>query len=44
MFAEVYRLVNGKYRLEGEFKDENYIFDLDDKCTFEFSFKEVFDI
>ena len=44
MFAEVYRLRNGKYRLEGEFKEESYTFELDDECGFEFSFKEIFDI
>ena len=44
MFAEVYKLINGKYKLEGEFKEENYTFDLDNECTFDFSFKEVFDI
>ncbi len=44
MFAEVYRLKNGKYRLEGEFKEESYTFHIDNECSFEFSFKEVFDI
>jgi Uma2 family endonuclease len=44
MFAEVYELKNGKYRLAGEFKEENYSFELDDNCSFDFSFKEVFDI
>jgi len=44
MFAEVYKLTNGKYRLEGEFKEESYTFNLDDECNFDFSFKEVFDI
>jgi len=44
MFAEVYKLINGKYKLEGEFKEETYRFDLDNECTFDFSFKEVFDI
>ncbi len=44
MFAEIYKLSNGKYRLEGEFKEESYNFNLDDECDFEFSFKEVFDI
>ena len=44
MFAEVYKLTNGKYRLEGEFKEESYTFNLDDECDFDFSFREVFDI
>jgi Uma2 family endonuclease len=44
MFAEVYKLTNGKYRLEGEFKEESYTFNLNDECSFKFSFKEVFDI
>ena len=44
MFAEVYRLSNGKYRLEGEFKDERYRFELDEGCGFEFSFEKIFDI
>lgn len=42
MFAEVYKLSNEKYRLEGEFKDENYTFELDNECSFSFSFQEVF--
>ncbi|HHD81919.1 MAG TPA: Uma2 family endonuclease [Campylobacterales bacterium] len=44
MFAEVYELKNGKYKLQGEFKNESYHFDLENVCTFEFSFAEVFDI
>ncbi|HIP50702.1 MAG TPA: Uma2 family endonuclease [Campylobacterales bacterium] len=44
MFAEVYELKKGKYKLKGEFKDEKYTFELEDECSFEFSFKEVFDI
>lgn len=44
MFAEVYKLKNEKYRLEGEFKEESYTFHIDNECGFEFSFKEVFDI
>ena len=43
MFAEVYRLHNGKYRLEGEFKKESYTFKLD-ACEFDFSFEMVFDL
>jgi len=44
MFAEVYRLDNGKYRLQGEFKNESYIFELEDECKIEFGFEDVFDI
>ena len=44
MFAELYELKKGKYKLKGEFKDENYTFELENECSFEFSFKEVFDI
>jgi len=44
MFAELYELKKGKYKLMGEFKEESYTFELDDECSFEFSFKEVFDI
>jgi len=44
MFAEVYELKNGKYKMQGEFKDEIFTFELDDECSFDFSFKEVFDI
>ncbi len=43
MFAEVYLLQNGNYKLQGEFKEEKYHFDLNNRCSFEFSFKEVFD-
>lgn len=43
MFAEVYKLHKGKYRLEGEFKKETYTFSLD-TCKFEFSFEMVFDL
>lgn len=44
MFAEVYLLKNSNYKLQGEFKEEEYHFDLDNGCSFDFSFKEVFDI
>jgi Uma2 family endonuclease len=44
MFAEVYELKNGQYKLEGEYKDESYHFVLENGCGFEFSFSEVFDI
>jgi Uma2 family endonuclease len=43
MFAEVYKLDGAIYRLEGEFKTENYTFDIEE-CSFDFSFEEVFDI
>jgi Uma2 family endonuclease len=43
MFAEVYKLTNGHYRLEGEFKKENYRFELEE-CTIDFNFEAVFDI
>jgi len=44
MFAEVYKLDDDKYSLQGEFRDESYIFKLDDGCSFEFMFEDVFDI
>lgn len=44
MFAEVYLLTNGRYRLEGEFKIEDYTFTLKDGCSFPFSFETVFDM
>lgn len=44
MFAEVYELKNGQYKLEGEYKEESYHFVLENGCEFEFSFGEVFDI
>jgi len=43
MFAEVYKLDGSIYRLEGEFKTENYNFDIEE-CSFDFSFEEVFDL
>ena len=43
MFAEVYKLDGTIYRLEGEFKTENYTFDIEE-CVFDFSFEEVFDL
>jgi len=43
MFAEVYKLDGTIYRLEGEFKTENYNFDIEE-CSFDFSFEEVFDL
>ncbi len=42
-FAEVYKLENGKYYLEGEFKEQSYNFYIDDECSIEFSFKEIFE-
>jgi len=44
MFAEVYELKKGKYKFKGEFKEECFTFKLEDACSFEFSFREVFDI
>ena len=41
-FAEVYKLKNGFYKLEGEFSDEKYTFDLDE-CKIEFDFKNIFE-
>ena len=43
MFAEVYKLDGNIYRLEGEFKTENYTFNIEE-CSFDFSFEEVFDL
>ncbi len=40
--AEVYKLINQRYHLQGEFKKESYTFELD-KCTIKFDFKEIFD-
>ncbi len=41
MFAEVYKLYNGHYRLEGEFKEGEYHFELEE-CNFPFSFSDIF--
>ena len=41
MFAEVYRLDGAIYRLEGEFREERYTFELDG-CRIDFPFAEVF--
>ncbi len=41
-FAEVYKLENGKYYLEGEFKKQSYNFKFN-SCEIEFSFKEIFE-
>ncbi len=41
MFAEVYKLFNGHYRLEGEFKVGEYHFELEE-CNFSFSFSDIF--
>lgn len=44
MFAEVYQLDDGGiYRLQGEFKTENYTFDIGE-CSFSFGFEEIFDL
>jgi len=41
-FAEVYKLVNDYYKLEGEFTDEVYNFKIDN-CNIEFQFKNIFE-
>ena len=40
-FAEVYKLVNGYYKLEGEFTTETYSIEIDD-CKMEFNFANIF--
>ena len=40
-FAEVYELVNGYYKLKGEFTDEKYVFSLE-SCEIEFNFSNIF--
>lgn len=40
-FAEIYRLENGYYRLQGELTNENYIFDLG-ACQIDFNFGNLF--
>lgn len=39
-FAEVYKLQDGFYKLEGEFTNEKYIFELDE-CKIEFDFSKI---
>ncbi len=41
-FAEVYKLVNGYYKLEGEFMDEEYLFEMND-CKINFEFQNIFE-
>ena len=41
-FAEVYKLENGKYYSEGEFKEQSYNFEIE-SCKIVFSFKEIFE-
>ncbi|SHO80607.1 hypothetical protein MNB_SV-15-321 [hydrothermal vent metagenome] len=41
-FAEVYKLENGFYKLQGEFSDEKFIFELDD-CKIKFDFENIFE-
>ena len=43
MFTELYKLDGNIYRLEGEFKNETYTFDIEE-CSLDFSFEEVFDL
>jgi len=40
-FVEVYKLINGYYKLQGEFTDETYSFALDD-CKVDFNFGNIF--
>ena len=40
-FAEVYKLLNGYYKLDGEFTTEKYTFEIDD-CKIDFDFKNIF--
>jgi len=40
-FAEVYKLVDGYYKLEGEFTIERYSFEIDD-CKIDFNFENIF--
>jgi len=40
-FAEVYKLDKGFYRLQGEFTNEKYLFELDE-CSIEFDFNTIF--
>jgi Uma2 family endonuclease len=42
MFAEVYRLDGTIYRMEGEFKEEGYMFDIG-VCRLDFDFAAVFE-
>ncbi len=41
-FAEVYKLEDKFYKLQGEFSDEKFIFEFDD-CKIEFNFKNIFE-
>jgi len=41
-FAEVYKLINGYYKLEGEFTDEKYLFEFNN-CKINFEFKNIFE-
>ena len=40
-FAEVYELIDGRYKLQGEFKVDSFKFDLSD-CNVDFDFKQIF--
>lgn len=40
-FAEVYKLEDKFYKLQGEFSDEKFIFELND-CKIKFNFKNIF--
>ncbi len=41
-YAEVYTLKGSRYKLVRVFKNGNYRFDLDNGCSFEFSFTDIF--
>jgi Uma2 family endonuclease len=42
MFAEVYKLDGSIYRMVGEYKTEDYTFDIEE-CSFTFAFEKVFE-
>lgn len=41
-FAEVYKLINGYYKLEGEFTQEQYLFEFNN-CKINFDFNNIFE-
>lgn len=42
-FAEVYKIENGFYKIQGEFTNEKYKFELEE-CSIDFNFNNIFDI
>jgi len=40
-FTEVYELIDGRYKLQGEIKDSSFNFTLEN-CKFDFNFKQIF--